>query len=101
MDLRLSNESLLDAIRRRPHRIPTALVAALLGGALCLVKVRLLFAYWYEPFLQIYSLMAAGYVFSRVAIAMRYREPADAGYQPMVSVIIAAKNEEAHITETV
>jgi len=72
-----------------------------LGASLCLLKIRLLFEFWYEPFLQIYSLIAAGYVFSRVLLSMFYREPSDKGHLPNVSIVIAARNEEAHIVETI
>src|SRR5262249_45363987 len=94
---RVSRTSLLTALRTRPHRIPTAAVVILLVGLLCLVKVRILFSFWYEPLLQIYSLTAAGYVFSRIILAMRYREPEDTPYRPHISIIIAAKNEEKHM----
>lgn len=85
----------------RVQKVLVALLAALLAVAIAVFKIHNILAFWYEPFLQGYSIAAAGFVLSRFLISSFYREPEDRGYLPNVSLIIAAKNEEAHIAETI
>jgi len=50
--------------------------------------------FWYEPVLQVYTLFFGTFILSRFFLSFLYREPADVGYLPTVSIIIPAMNEE-------
>jgi hyaluronan synthase len=85
----------------RVVKIFTALAAIALAAAIITLKTRNIVYFWYDPWLQTYSIIAAAFVLSRVGLSLFYREPKDNGYFPTVSIIIAAKNEELHIAKTV
>jgi hyaluronan synthase len=87
-------------IEVRPRKMMAGAGIVVLAVAVCIFKVRNLVSFWYAPALEAYSLLAAAFVLSRAALSMMYREPKDNGYLPTVSIIIAAKNEEAHISDT-
>ena len=79
-----------------------ALAAAfVLAGVMCALKADHLHRFWYSSLIQSYSLLACGFILTRVALSAFYREPADAGYTPSVSLIIAAMNEQDCIAQTV
>ncbi len=84
-----------------PRKIFAGSGIFLLGIAIALLKMRNVSVFWYEPALETYSIFAAVFVLSRVGISMFYREPADQGYLPTITLIIAAMNEEAHIADTI
>lgn len=73
----------------------------LLGGLIAYLKSRNVVSFWYGPLFQVYSLAAAAYVLSRGLFASFYRPPPDRQILKSVSIIIAVKNEEDHIAETV
>ncbi|TAK04419.1 MAG: glycosyltransferase [Candidatus Manganitrophaceae bacterium] len=56
--------------------------------------------FWYQPLINLYSLMISFYILSRFILSYRYRPPRDVGYQPSVTVIVACKNEEDSIGRT-
>src|SRR5882762_6908465 len=88
--------------RSAPLRQAALILAITTVGALiCLLKIRNIVSFWYQPLFQIYSLTAAAYVISRVLLSIFYRVPADQGLLPRISVIIAAKNEADHIDTTI
>ncbi len=88
--------------RKAWFRKTAAVVAVLLLGILiALLKSRNVVSFWYGPLVQAYSIGAALFVLSRVVLSIFYREPKDKGFLPSVSLIVAVKNEEAHISETV
>jgi len=66
-----------------------------------LIKMQHIRWFWYDPLLRFYTLMTAVFIGSRFFLSLLYEEPADHGYLPSVSVIIAVKNEEKNITETI
>jgi hyaluronan synthase len=72
-----------------------------LGCLIVLLKAHNVRFFWYEPFLQAYSLLAAGFVLTRVLFASFYRVPRDMNFLPTVTLVIAAKNEKDNIAETV
>lgn len=92
-------------VRKESRRgLSKALIAcALLIVASCILalKARNAAFFWYRPMLQIYSIAAATYILSRALLSLFYKEPKDRGLMLPVSIIITAKNEEAHIAETV
>jgi hyaluronan synthase len=45
--------------------------------------------------------MISFFILSRFALALFYTPPADTGYRPQISVIIACKNEEDSIKRTI
>ena len=77
------------------------LLALLLFGGICWLKVQNILFFWYAPVFQIYSLAASGFVLSRVILCMFYREPPDRNYTPTVTVVVPYKNEGAHIADTI
>ena len=83
------------------RKIITALIGLILGLTIALLKTRNIISFWYEPVFQAYSLGAAAFVLSRVAISLFYRTPKPHGIFKSITIIIAAKNEEGHIAETV
>jgi hyaluronan synthase len=81
----------------------------LTAGLLCVALAAIMVAlkahnvrfFWYEPFLQGYSALASLYVLTRIGFACLYRTPKDRNFFPKVTVVIAAKNEEDNIAETI
>ena len=57
--------------------------------------------FWYEPVLQIYTLFFGTFMLARFLLSFLYKEPADVGYMPTVTLVIPAMNEEKRIAETV
>ncbi len=82
-------------------RAAIAVAAIMLAANILFLKVRNLQWFWYAPFFQAYSVVVSIYIFSKVLLSLFYREPKDNGITPSVTIIVAAKNEEAHIAETV
>lgn len=91
------------AVRRwiENRSLAAGLLCLVLAGFIILLKAHNIRFFWYEPFLQAYSVLAAGFVLSRVLFACFYRTPADNGFLPSVTIVIAAKNEEDNIGETI
>jgi len=57
--------------------------------------------FWYEPVLQVYTLFFGTFILARFLLSFLYREPADTGHMPTVTIVIPAMNEEKRIAETV
>jgi hyaluronan synthase len=96
----LVNEQ-VELAKNASHRKSVAIVLFLLAALIAYLKSRNVISFWYQPIFQAYSLAAAAFVLSRIGLSFVYREPRDNGYLPAISVIIAAKNEEEHITESI
>ncbi len=88
-------------IETRPQRLSAVAMAVVVAAGICVLKAHNVTYYWWAPIANAYSLLVCSYVYLRVAMSMFYKEPADVGYMPTVSLIISAKNEEHHIRETV
>ena len=88
-------------VKTRWKRWSAAVAATLLAIAIAALKARNIVSFWYDPLIQLYSVGAALYVISRVVFSMAYKEPQDRGVFKPVSMIIAVKNEEANIAETI
>jgi len=97
---RLVHEQLTLASSRL-QKFGVACAAALLAVVICFLKVNNLLYFWYDPWLQAYSVAAAAFVLSRIVLSFFYKEPPDEGYFPTATIVIAGKNEEAHIAETI
>lgn len=65
------------------------------------IKWLNIYYFWYSPLLHIYSLTISIYILSRFVLAAFYRPPPDVGYLPNISVVIACKNEESSIYDTI
>jgi hyaluronan synthase len=96
-----SLEERLSGTTRRAAGAALAVAMALLMAVIVLLKSRNLVSFWYGPLWQAYSLLASAYVLSRVVISVLYRVPKDRGFLKPVTIIVAVKNEEAHIEEVV
>ena len=90
-----------DAASARISRRAAFVLAIILAMLMCFIKLRHLHSFWYSSLQHAYSLLACGFIVSRIVISSFYREPEDRGQRPSVSLIIAAMNEEDCITETV
>ncbi len=91
-------------LTRAAHAIFPLFLVLMFGA--CFANVLYLKAYnveyfWYQPVLNLYSLIISFYILSRFLLAAWYRPPADVGYLPSVAVIVACKNEENSIAETI
>ena len=90
-----------DLRRSRVIKMFAAIGVVSIAFTICVMKVHNFLYFWYDPWLQAYTIGASAFVLSRVALSLRYKEPGDYGHFPTVSLIIAAKNEGAHIAKTV
>ncbi len=77
-----------------------ALLLLLALGNIIFLKIQNLEYFWYRVIWGVYSIGVTTYILSRFLISAFYRPPRDTGHRPSVSVIVAAKNEERAITET-
>jgi hyaluronan synthase len=84
-----------------PRKFRAALVAAGLSLLILVLKQRNIISFWYNPFWQAYSMLAAIYVVSRIGFSMFYEEPEDRGVIKTLSIVLPVKNEEANIEEVV
>jgi hyaluronan synthase len=57
--------------------------------------------YWYQPWVNFYSLTVGVFILSRFLLAAFYHPPVDAGFEPTVSVVVAGMNEEDSIDKTI
>ncbi|MCP4409600.1 MAG: glycosyltransferase [Gammaproteobacteria bacterium] len=65
------------------------------------IKWLNIYYFWYSPFLHVYSLTISSYILSRFVLAAFYRPPPDVGLLTDISVVIACKNEEDSIYDTI
>jgi hyaluronan synthase len=86
------------------RRAPAKLLGLLLFGAtlipILFLKALTLENFWHAPILVAYSVGITLYILSRFAFSAFYRSPRDAGHRPSLTVVVAAKNEEKAIAET-
>lgn len=73
--------------------------AVCVANVLCLKAFNVEY-FWYQPVFNLYSLIISFYILSRFPLAALYRPPADVGHTPTVAVIVACKNEENSIAQT-
>lgn len=77
------------------------LLSLLAIGNVILLKHGNLSYFWYQPVINSYGLIVSIYILSRIAIAIFYRPPPENGLTPTVTVIIACKDEENSIGQTI
>ncbi|HEX4047710.1 MAG TPA: glycosyltransferase, partial [Elusimicrobiota bacterium] len=91
----------VDAAATRTGRWAALAAAIVLALLLCAIKLGNMHRFWYASWINLYSLLACGFIVSRMVLSSFYEEPQDNNYRPLVSIIIAVKNEEACIVSTV
>jgi hyaluronan synthase len=89
------------------HRTLDLAAPWLAGLLLALVVVEIVYLksfnvrnFWYNPLTHGYALLVSAYIVSRCVLSWFYRPPGDSGARPTVTVVVAAKNEEASIART-
>ncbi len=64
-------------------------------------KVHNIEYFYYQVFVNTYSLVVGVFILSRFILASFYTAPIDVGYEPTVSVLVACMNEEPSISKTI
>ena len=85
----------------RPRRLMAGLVAGAIALAIAALKTRNIISFWYDPLWQIYSILAAIYVISRIVSSMWYVEPEDHGIIKSLTVVLPVMNEEQNIESVI
>lgn len=57
--------------------------------------------YWYQPWINLYSITVGIFILSRFLLAAFYLAPRDVGYEPSVTVVVACRNEDDSIGKTI
>ncbi|HVE14486.1 MAG TPA: glycosyltransferase, partial [Elusimicrobiota bacterium] len=57
--------------------------------------------FWYNPLASLYALSLGVYFYSRFLLALIHQPPARTGYEPTLSIIVSARNEEKAIAVNV
>lgn len=57
--------------------------------------------FWYQPWVNLYSLTVGVFIMSRFLLAIFYMPPRDVGYEPTATVVIACRNEAGSIETTI
>jgi hyaluronan synthase len=82
-------------------RWAAALVTAGLCGLLIFHIVGLLRGAGLGTFTGIYTIVIAGYIFSRFVLAAIYKPPRDAGLEPTIAIVVPAFNEGNAVVRTI
>ncbi len=88
----------------RPTRLIIILLTffiVLLLSVAVFLKLYNLQYYWYQPWVNFYSLTVGIFILSRFFLSAFYMAPPDVGYEPTVAVIVACRNEEGSIEKTI
>ena len=78
----------------------TFLLVLLLSSAAFLKMFNLSY-FWYQPWVNLYSLLVGIFILSRFFLAAFYMAPLDVGFEPTVCVGVACRNEEGSIEKTI
>lgn len=88
--------------RRHPILLHIFAIAGIILLSLAIfLKLHNLEFYWYQPFVNLYSLAVGAFILSRFLLAAFYIPPPDVGFEPTASVIVACMNEEDSIYRTI
>ncbi len=89
--------------RRFPRWLARLLAAfsIIVLATVVMMKIRNLEYFWYQPWVNTYSICVGVFILSRFLLAAFYTSPVDVGYEPTVCVAIACKNEEGSIETTI
>ncbi len=94
----------LQRLYRRPHKRTLAAVHVLIILLLAVaayLKVHNLEFFWYQTWINTYSIAVGFFILSRFLLASLYVPPPDVGYEPTVTVVVACMNEEDSIEQTI
>jgi len=93
-----------DSMYKKPHRVILIFLSIFSACILALAVVLKLHNtefFWYQPWVNFYSLTVGIFILSRFLIAAFYKAPHDVGYLPTVTVAVACMNEEDSIEKTI
>jgi hyaluronan synthase len=96
-------KTLPDAYKRPGHIAVLAIsvVSIILLAIAVYFKLFNLKYYWYQPYVNLYSITVGAFILSRFLLAAFYIAPRNVGYKPGISVIVACMNEEDSIEKTI
>ena len=93
----------LKAIYHPPHFIFGLIVAVVAVGLLAwavTVQLNSIENYFYQPLVSIYSIIAGVFVITRFIFAAFYKAPAEADFEPTLTVLVPCFNEGLAIRKT-
>ncbi len=85
----------------KPITILLTVTIILLLSLAVFLKIYNFTYYWYQPYVNLYSLTVGVFILSRFFLSAFYMAPPDVGYEPTVAVIVACRNEEGSIEKTI
>jgi len=77
------------------------IVGIMLLATAIVVKLKNLEYFYYQPWVNLYSLTVGAFILSRFIIAALYVAPPDVGFQPTAAVVIVGRNEGDSIAKTI
>ncbi len=89
---------------RRQHPVLLNIFAVLgiiLLSLAIFLKLHNLEYFWYQPLVNLYSISVGAFILSRFILAAFYIPPADVGFEPTATIIVACRNEEDSIARTI
>jgi hyaluronan synthase len=88
--------------RRCAGAVPAMAFAALLAACVPVAQLKAVNVslFWLHPVANAYGLLVSAFIVSRLVLALFYRPPPDTGHRPVVTAIVACKNEGASIRRT-
>lgn len=78
-----------------------AIVSIILISFAIFMKLHNVAYFWYGPWVSVYSLTVGAFILTRFIFSAFYCAPADVGYEPSLTVVIACRNEEGSIEKTI
>ena len=81
--------------------ISIAVLSIFLLAVAVYLKMHNTIYFWYQPWINTYSILVGIFILSRFLIAAFYVPPPDVGYVPDVTVVVACMNEEDSIERTI
>ncbi len=96
-DIAVEAAELMKRLYTRPNPVALFLIAAagtLLLSTAVYFQLSNIENYWYQPLVNLYSLIVGIFIVSRFVFASFYMAPPDVGYEPTVTVIVPCMNEE-------
>ena len=88
-------------LENRTLALGIASISLILLTLAVVIKLRNVEFYWYQPWINAYSLAVGLFILSRFILAAFYTAPPDVGFLPTAAVIVAARNEEEAIGKTI
>lgn len=86
---------------RRGATLTLGAIGILLLAIAIFIKLNNLEYYWYQPWVNTYSIVVGAFILSRFVIAAFYVAPPDVGFEPTCAVAVACRNEGDSIGKTI